>query len=438
MRLAISRAAFGRLARNQICILSACWLVASACSAGAADWPQFRGPERTGISKETGLLKSWPADGPKLLWKVTNLGEGHAAPSVANGRIYGMGRRVDDEVVWALDEKTGKEAWSAKIADGITLGGAQGGYGPRSTPTIDGNLLYTLGVAGDLVCMDTATGKIRWRKNLVTEFGGRVPQWGYSESPLIDGTKVIVTPGNGQATLVALNKMTGAPVWTSQVPGRNGAAYSSCLVAAVDGQKQYIQFLSGGVVGVSASDGKFLWHYDTPANGSGICCSMPIYRDHQVFAASSYRTGGGLANLPAGGGGAAASEVYFTPQMQNHHGGMVLVGDYLYGFDDRNRGLVCMEWKTGNVKWVDPSVVKGSITCVDGMLYCRSERGPVALVEANSNSYVEKGRFDQPDRSRANSWPYPVVANGRLYLRDQDILLCYDVSQKSASRQAQN
>ncbi len=355
------------------------------------------------------------------------MGEGHAAPAVSKGRIYGMGLRGDEEVVWALDTRTGKEIWHTKIAAGTTLQASQGGNGPRSTPTIDGDMLYTIGVSGDLVCLKLADGKQVWKKSLVSDFGGRVPTWGYSESPLVDGAQIIATPGGSSATIVALNKANGEVIWKSQIPVGNRVAYSSAIPADVDGQKQYIQFLGGAVVGVAAKDGKFLWHYDAPANKQGINCSAPIYRDHLVLAASAYGNGGGVARLTSSGGEIKAEEVYFTKQMQNHHGGMVLVGDYYYGFDNSN--LTCIEFKTGKVMWADRSVGKGSVTSADGLIYARSERGPVALVEANPKQYVEKGRFDQPERSSAPSWPYPVVSNGKLYLRDQDVLFCYDVSQ---------
>lgn len=407
-------------------------LLTAAAVATAADWPQWRGPERTGLSKETGLLKTWPAEGPKLIWKGAGLGEGHATPSVAKGRIFGMGLRGSDEVVWALSAKTGKEIWSTRIASGITLDARQGGDGSRGTPTVDGARLYTIGVSGELVCLNVSDGKIVWQKSLVNDFGGRVPSWGYSESPLVDGNSVIATPGGDAATLVSLDKKTGAVIWKSQIPTGNRVSYSSSIAADLNGQRQYIQFLAGGVVGVAAKTGKFLWRYDAPASRQGINCSTPIYRDGLVFAASAYQNGGGLAKLTAGDAGAVqAEEVYFTKQMQNHHGGMVLVGDYLYGFDNSN--LTCLEFKTGKVMWSDRSVGKGSVTYADGFLICRSERGTVGLVEANPTAYVEKGRFEQSDRSRAPSWPYPVIANGRLYLRDQENLLCYDIKQLGTS-----
>jgi outer membrane protein assembly factor BamB len=397
------------------------------CAAYAEDWPQWRGPNRDGLSKETGLLKSWPQGGPRLIWKAENLGNGHATPSVANGTIYGMGRRGDAEFVWALNARTGKEIWSTRIAPGIQLDAGQGGHGPRSTPTIEGDRLYTLGVGGTLVCLNRTTGQLIWKRDLVQDFGGRVPTWGYCESPLLDGNRLIIAPGGQKNTIVALNKANGEVLWSSAVPGGDGAHYSSAMMTTVGGQRQYIEFLAGGVIGVAAENGKFLWRYESPANRVANC-STPIVRGDLVFAASAYNTGGGLARLSGGPGSVRAQEVYFTRQMRNHHGGMVLVGNYLYGFDESN--LTCIEFATGKIMWSDRSVGKGSVTYADGHLYARSERGPVALVEATPNGYVEKGRFDQPNRSRDPSWPYPVVANGRLYLRDQDTLLCYDLSGK--------
>ncbi len=392
-----------------------------ASSALAEDSPQFRGTDRTGVSKEAGLLKAWPTGGPKLLWTTRNLGKGHATPSVARGKVFGMGLREGGEMVWALDEDTGKELWSVKIADGVVLNAQQGGNGSRATPTIDGRRLYALGVSGELVCLSVADGKELWRKSLVKDFGGAVPAWGYSESPLLDGEKVIVTPGGAGAAMVALSKRTGETLFKTEVPGGGRVSYSSAITADLDGQRQYVQFFAEGVAGISAADGKFLWGYATPANRQGISCSMPIIKDGHVFAATAYNTGGGLAKITGG----KAEEVYFSREMQNHHGGMVLVGDYLYGTGVNQ--LLCIEFKTGKLMWESRNPGKGSLTCADGMLVCRSERGDVTLVEANAKEYVEKGTFKQPERSRDPAWPYPVVANGRLYLRDQDNLFCYDL-----------
>ncbi|GDX39997.1 polyvinylalcohol dehydrogenase [Armatimonadota bacterium] len=396
---------------------------ALACPVLADDAPQFRGPNRDGIYKEKGLLQSWGAGGPKLLWKSPRRGEGHATPSVANGRVYGMGLRDNQEIVWAVDVKTGDEVWSTPIAPGISLDAGQGGYGSRSTPTVVGKKLYTLGVGGELVCLNVADGKLLWHKNLVKDFGGSIPTWGYCESPLVDGEKVIIAPG-GENTIIALNRNTGDTLWTTRVPEKDRAHYSSAIATEVDGVRQYVEFLGGGLIGVSAKDGKFLWRYNTPANGTANCAA-PIAIENLIFAASGYGTGGGLAQLASNGGGISAKQIYFTKEMQNHHGGMVVVGDYLYGFNGGT--LTCLEFKTGKVMWTDRSVGKGSVTFADGRLYVRSERGPIALVEATPKGYVEAGRFDQPDRSNQPSWPYIVVSNGKMYVRDMNNLLCYDV-----------
>lgn len=389
-------------------------------------WGQFRGPERNGISKETGLLKQWPAGGPTKLWKVSGIGTGNGAPSVIQGRIFGMSYRGDGEFVWALSEANGKAIWSTRIAAANFQIGPQAQDGPGCTPTVVGDKLYALGASGDLVCLQVSDGKVLWRKSLVKDFGGAVPQWGYAESPLVDGNRVIVTPGGSTATLVALDRMTGTTIWKAAVPQGDGACYASAITASVGGKKQIIQFLAKGVVGVSADKGQFLWRFDAPANNFGINCSAPIFSDNQVFAASGYNNGGGLAKLTSAPGGATtATQVYFTRNMRSHHGGMVLVDGYLYGFDESN--LTCLDFKTGAVKWSNRSVGKGSVTYADGKIYARSERGPVALVDASPSGYVERGRFEQPDRSGKTTWPYPVIANGRLYLRDHDSLLCYSL-----------
>jgi outer membrane protein assembly factor BamB len=400
---------------------------------GAFDWPQWQGPDRTAISKEQGLLKEWPTGGPPLAWEAKGLGGGYSGPSIAAGRVFGMGNRGKDEVVWALSEKDGKEAWAARLGPAFAQSAPQGKEGPACTPTVDDELLYAMGLGGELACLRAADGQIVWHKNLKTDFGGSIPRWSYRESPLVDGDKVICTPGGKQATLVALNKKTGETVWKSQVPGGPPAAYASAIVVDCAGQRQYVQFLQRGVVGVAAADGKFLWRYDRPANGMGINISTPLSRDAEVFASSAYGTGGGLLKLTKDAqGGVKADEVYFTKNMQNHHGGMILLDGYLYGATGGNEGgrLCCLEFATGKVMWDERKVPKGSVALADGRLYYRTESGPVILVEPSPKGYAERGRFNQPDRSRASAWPHPVVANGKLYLRDQDVLFCYDVKAK--------
>jgi outer membrane protein assembly factor BamB len=412
---------------SSVCALGVLALLGAATTTRAADWPQWRGPDRNGLSKETGLLKTWPTDGPKVVWKASGLGEGHATPATAGGKVYGMGLRGSDEVVWALDAVTGKVLWSTKIADGIRLGATQGGHGSRATPTVEGDRLYALGVSGELASIRLRDGAILWQKSLVKDFGGQVPTWGYSESPLVDGDRVIATPG-GEATVVALNKRTGETLWKAKVPTGNDVAYASSILATFGGKKQVIQMLAGTLAGIDIATGAFLWQFDAAASPRGINCSTPIYSDGLVFGAAAYQHGGALGKLTAlPGGGFSAEQVYFTKSMRNHHGGMVLVNGYLYGFDESN--LTCIEFKTGKVMWSDRSVGKGSVVYADGHLVCRSERGTVGLVEATPTGYVEKGRFEQTDRSREPSWPYPVVSNGRLLLRDQDTLICYDLKE---------
>jgi outer membrane protein assembly factor BamB len=400
----------------------------------AHDWPQWQGPARDNRSGETGLLRTWPESGPKLLWKAQGLGGGYSAPSIAAGRILGMSYRGDDEVVWALDERTGKELWATRIA----AANRKVDYheGSRCTPTTDGDRLYALGVSGDLVCLQVPSGKLLWQKNLIKDFGGTLPYYreayGYTESPLVDGERVVVTPGEPKHTIVALDKHTGKLLMSASVPetgkGSSRADYASLVVGTAAGRRQYVAFLHGGLVGVAADDGALLWRYDKPSSGI-VNCNTPILHDGLVFDSSGYGKGCGLVRLTRAGDTVRAEEVYFTRRMKNLHGGMVLVDGYVYGGSEPGL-LVCLDFRTGLPGWSTRTPGNGSIAYADGHLYYRNERGPMRLVEANPKGYVEKGRFDPPHRSRHRAWSHPVTANGRLYLRDQDVLLCYDVKSR--------
>jgi alcohol dehydrogenase (cytochrome c) len=619
-------------------MLTAVVLMVVACSSLAADWPQWRGQNRDGKSTDTGLLKEWPNDGPPLAWKIDKLGGGYSAPSIAAGRIFGISNRGEDEVVWALSEIDGKELWVARLGPAFAQRASQGREGPACTPTVDGERLYVEGLSGNVACLQVNDGKIIWQISMTEEFGGRVPMWSYRESPLIDGDKVICTPGSADAILVALDKLTGKAIWKSQMsdspsagpavpaapggpgspggrgggsasgvagtkdpglfasehfamrafsrkipngkylaklyfsetyegiigpgqrvfsynvqghefrdfdiwakaggpyrayietvpvevtngefrivftpkvenpaikaieiipqagaassaatirikagqstpftdssgqvwqpdqgfeggmmsqmpagsgggpggPGRGGfggfgggsggAAYSSAIAFDFDGQRQYVQLTANTLVGVAASDGKFLWRYDRPANRMAINCSTPVHQDGMVFASSAYGAGGGLVKLSKDADGAVrAEEVYATTDMQNHHGGMILLDGYLYGASGGNEGgaLVCLDFQTGKVLWDQRSNgerrAKGSVALADGRLYYRMENGTVVLIEPNPKQYVERGRFEQPDRSSLPAWPHPVIANGKLYTRDQDVMFCYDIKAK--------
>jgi len=620
-----------------------------------ADWPQWQGPNRDGKSADTGLLKEWPKEGPPLAWRVGKLGGGDSAPAIADGKIFIMSNRDDEEVVLALSEKDGSEIWVMPLGPAVEQRASQSKEGPGCTPTVDGDRLYVEGMGGHVACLRVKDGKIMWQISMTEAFGGRVPMWSYRESPLVDGDKVICTPGGPDAILVALNKLTGETIWKSKVPeasggdsgagtaspgarpggsggapggvdrgrgaggasaggsatavtgtkdpglfisehwgmsafsckipngkymtklyfaetyqgitgpgqrvfsfnvqghkfndfdvwaktgglrrayietvpvevtkgefrivftrkvenpaikaieiipqagsastatvrinagtstpftdssgliwqpdrgfeggmtnpgtvattggfagrggsaGRrggfgsrgSGAAYSSVIAINFEGQRQYVQLISNALVGFSTSDGKFLWRYDTPANRMGINCSTPLYLDGTVFAASAYGAGGGLVKLSKDSdGGVKAEEVYATTDMENHHGGMILLDGYLYGANGGNSGgaLACLDFKTGKVMWDQRESAgrraKGSLALADGRLYYRMEDGTMLLIEPNPKQYVEHGRFEQPDRRRPPAWAHPVIANGKLYIRDQDILLCYDVKAK--------
>jgi outer membrane protein assembly factor BamB len=464
--------------RRTTLVSALCWAILLSC-ASATDWPQWQGPDRNSVSKETGLLKEWPKEGPPLAWKVTGIGSGYSGPSVAAGKIFGMSNRGEDEVVWALSEKDGKELWATRLGPAFKQQAPQGKEGPACTPTVDGERLYVEGLGGEVACLQVKDGKILWQRSLTTDFGGRPPMWSYRESPLVDGDKVICTPGAQDAMLVALDKLTGKTIWKSQLPdapagdsaapggpgggpggpppgsgpggpggpgggpgrrgggprgGGSGAAYASCIAIDFDGQRQYVQLTAKALVGVAAADGRFLWRYDAPANRMGINCSTPIYHDGQVFAASAYGAGGGLVKLSKDANGVKAEEVYFSRKMQNHHGGMILLDGSLYGANGGNEGgfLVCLDFKTGNVLWdgrdnAEPRAPKGSVLFADGRLYYRTEKGALLLIEPSPKEYIERGRFEQPDRSPQPAWTHPVIANGKLYVRDQDLLFCYDV-----------
>jgi outer membrane protein assembly factor BamB len=393
-------------------------------SDSTGDWPCWRGPRRDARCDETGLLSSWPEGGPKLLWKMEGLGEGYSTPSVAGNLIYLMGNKDGQEWVLALDRtKEGQGVWATPTGP-IEHDG--GGYpGPRSTPTVDGNRVFALGLAGELVCLDAKGGTIHWRHNLVKDFGGQRGGWGYAESVLVDDKWVLCTPGGNEATIVALLKTNGKPVWQAAIG--DGAAYASMIPIQVDRTKQYVQFTAQGVVGVSAKNGDLLWRYDHPANGTANC-SSPVFSGDGIFAASSYGAGGGLVEIKKNRTKWDATEVYFTQEMKNHHGGLVLVDGYLYGCDDPGI-LRCLDLKTGKSLWQDRSCGKCSLVYADGMLYCRSEQGLVSLVLATPSGFELRGRFEQPERSDRNAWPHPIVAGGHLYLRDQDKLFCYDLKQ---------
>jgi outer membrane protein assembly factor BamB len=415
--------------------LLAAAMLAAALDLSAADWPGWRGPNRDAQSSETGLLSQWPPSGPPLAFKAGGLGAGLSSVAVVGDRIYTLGDKSGAQRVIALSRKDGAPLWSARV--GPAWDDEYGG--PRSTPVVDGDLVYALGSHGDLVCLEAATGKERWRKNLEKDYGGRVMTvWKWAESPLVDGDRLVFTPGGARAAMVAVDKRTGATIWEAKdVPdlgsnGKDGAGYSSIVISNGAGVKQYVQLMGRGLVGIRASDGRFLWGYNRVANGVANI-STPLVRGNHVFASTGYQTGAVLLELQKAGEGVRANELYFLPSttFQNHHGGMVLVGNHVYAGHGHNKGFpICLELATGKVAWGgdirNAGTGSAAVMYADGHLYYRYQNGVIVMVEATPAGYKEKGSLTIPDVKNP-SWPHLVVAGGRLYVREQDTLYVYDV-----------
>ena len=395
----------------------------------AADWYQWRGPNRDSICKETGLLKTWPADGPELLWKLEGVGIGYTTPSFAGGKMYTMGDRGNSQYLIVYDLASRKELWAARV-------GGKHRDGPRCTPAVDGQRVYALGTDGVLVCCDTADGKIQWSKDFAREFGGKMMSgWRWSESPLVDGEKLVCTPGGAEATMVALSKRSGKLIWKCAVAdldsaGKSGAGYSSIVISNGAGVKQYVQLYGKGVFGVEAETGKFLWGYNRVANGTANI-TTPIVSGDYVFASTQYSTGSALLKLTRTATGVEAREVWWlgANEFQNHHGGVILMGGHLYGGTNKSGGPpTCIEMTTGKIVWQKRPPAKGSAAYLwaDGLFIVRYESGPVTLVKASPAGYKVVSQFTPP-KGRGPAWPHPVIHDGKLYLRHADILLCYNL-----------
>ena len=384
-----------------------------------ADWPQWRGPDRTGLSKESGLMKEWPASGPPRVWLISNLGAGYGSIAVKGDRIFVQSLIGRQSTVASLNRADGKMIWSKAVGLGSDN---DRGPGPRGTPTVDGDRLYVLTENGDLACLRTPDGSVLWQRNILRDFGGRNIPWLISESPLVDGDRVIVVPGSRGAGMAALDKMTGRTIWTSKELS-DEAGYASVIAADVQGIRAYMTLTAEAGVGVRASDGKLMWRYPQVANNTANIAT-PIFHDNKVFYTSDYGTGGALLGLTVQAGEVKAQEIYFTSEMQNHHGGVVLVDGYLYGFN--NSILTCLEFASGKMMWRHRSVGKGSLTYADGHLYILSEDNVFGLAEATPVGYKEKGRFQIADQGLP-SWAHPVVSGGQLYIRNQGTLASYAI-----------
>lgn len=425
-----------------ICLLS---IVTLTETAFAADWPQYRGPQRNDVSTETGLLSAWPSGGPKLLWTFKNAGVGYSGPAIVGDRFYTIGARGDSEFLIALDLKTVEnqtvaEAWATEVGPKFDFPSNHWSHGPSATPTVDRDLIFVLGGKGDLLCVETSTGKERWRKNLPSELEAQVnpigggPKglgWGFTWSPLVDGEQLVCVPGGPKGTVAALNKRTGEVLWRSS-DVTDQAAYTSPMLAEIGGVRQYVVLTNRGLIGVAANDGRVLWKY--ARNYGTEVVNSPIIQGDLVYATVGAGQGCDQIRVTRDGDEFKVEKVYENKNMANHHGNVVLVDGHVYGNSD-GRGWVCQDFASGEIKWMERQKLRaGAVTFADGHLYCYSEDdGTAALIEATPTGWKETGRFAIPQRSelrkpRGKIWTPPVVSGGKLYLRDQELLFCFDVT----------
>ena len=409
----------------------------TAASATAADWPTFRGTGRTAVAPDTNLLEAWPQSGPPLVWETAGAGRGYASPAIVGDRIFTLGDGLStaedkDEYLTCFDRKTGKQLWKTKTGQPWT-DGQPTWQSSRSTPTIDGDTVYVLSPFGLLVACDVATGREKFRVDLKQEFGGKkADSWGYSESVTIDGDVLVCTPGGEQATMVALDKRTGKKIWACPSPGDRGAGHASIVIANVGGRKVYVQTTGSGPLGVDAKTGTLLWTY--PIDKTTAVIPTPIVRGDLVFFSAGYKRGGALLKqVPAADGTVKAEEIYgLNTDLANKHGGIVLVGDHLYGDSDDKGIPFCADLMTGKVIWKERGSGKGSaaVTAADGRIYVRYADGTLALLEANPAGYKELSAFKIPGSDDRPSWAHVVILDGLLYLREGDRILCYDIRTK--------
>jgi outer membrane protein assembly factor BamB len=415
-----SRRAFGKLMLGGL---------ATATAARAIDWSQWRGPNQDGVSPETGLLQDWPASGPRLVWDVTGVGNGYSAVSTAGDRIVTSGEVNGQSSVICLNAKDGKQVWAEPIGKTGTPGCCNAG-GPRTTPTIDkgANLVFAISQYGEVAALNFKDGKEVWKKDLIRDFGGRLPEWGFSSAPVVDGDKLLLSAGSASGAVVAVDKKTGKSLWqTAELTDE--VHYSSVVIATIDGVKQYIQLTLKSLAGINPADGKLLWRVKFPGNVAVI--PTPIVYGNLVYITSGYAVGCACFELKKNGNKFEATELWTNKQMVNHHGGVIRVGPNVYGHSD-SKGWTCQDIKTGNVLWQDKTFGKGACAYADGRLILRAEaKGTVALIEASPAGYKEHGKFDPPVGAAKDAWAHPVVSNGKLYIREKDHLFCYDISAKS-------
>lgn len=397
----------------------------SAIGAAADDWPYWRGLHRDGISRETGLLKAWPAEGPRVLWKKAVPG-GYSSFAVAQGRLYTMTEDRKEEIVLCLDATTGKQVWEYRYAADYDLHpGLDQRFksGPRSTPVVDGGHVYALGTTGVLNCLEAKTGRLVWTLDLMKLGQRPIPEFGYSNSPLIAGDRLFVQPGGPKGnSLAAVDKRTGKILWKGQ---DDPIGYATPILIEAQGQPQVVYFTAVGIVALRPDTGQPLWRFAWKTNYD-LNVATPIYTGGQLFLSSNYGRGAALLRLKPGGpaGPMGVEEVYRTANMQNHFSTSVLYRDHLYGFS--NDRLRCVEWATGEVKWDQRGLGRGSLLLADGHLFALGDKGDLVLAEATPAAYVEKGRCKALPQGPC--WTGPVLANGRLYIRNETEIVALDVA----------
>ncbi|MCP4888350.1 PQQ-like beta-propeller repeat protein [Rubripirellula sp.] len=422
--------------RRCFCCLMICLLASGLSVRGEEnDWPTFRGADRTGVAPDTGLLDQWPEGGPTLLWEIDGMGRGYSSPAIARGQVFILGDGLSttedsDEYLICVNRADGKELWRFKTGEPWEKKGPESWQSSRSTATVDGDRVYTLTAFGQLYCLNTKTGEEVWKRHLKDDLdGNKADSWGYSESVTIDGEKLICTPGGGSNTLIALNKLNGELIWNCANPDDIGAGHASVVISEIAGNKIYVQTTGSGAMGVQASDGKLLWTYGIPKTTAVI--PTPIVRDDLVFFTAGYGLGGALLKqVPNNDGGVDIEEIYpNSPALQNKHGGVVLVGDYLYGDSGDSGTPYCAELMTGDIAWKSRGSGRksASVVAADGKIFVRYSNGVMTMVNASPEEFTEKGSFKTPGSGERPSWAHPVIADGKLYLREGDKLLCYDL-----------
>ena len=417
-------------------IFMAIMLIINSISSSGQDWAQWRGPQRDGVLMQKDLNLDWSAKKPTLLWSFKQAGAGYSSPSIVGTTLYCQGASEDNDFAFALDTKTGNIKWKQTLGDEYVQNDNRGN-GPRGAVTVDGDKLYLIRGGGQIVCLSAADGKIIWQKDFKNDFNGKLmSNWGFSESPLIDGNHVICTPGGSDGTIMALDKNTGAIVWaTKELTDASG--HSSAIVAEVNGVRQYIQQTSKGVVGVSAKDGKLLWKVDIAGYRTAVI-PTPVYFDNMVYVTNGYQAGCTLVKLTKDGNIFNAETVYSNKNLENQHGGVVLMNGYIYGFCERpTSSWICQNLTTGETVWShkpeDDGVAKGAVLGVnDRLLLLDEQTGTIAVAAASPDGWKEFGRLPIPARTEISSnpdcvWTHPVIADGKLYVRDKDLLFCFDL-----------